>query len=146
MSARGIPEAAFVPQFIEKLYISADVAGMTTGQELHGYASTSIQCYRQMTADIAMSELSWDHPLITIEGVRFKTPAASTAGTVMTDVQADVRKVCSYPVWKDDVDCLSKMQAEDLFSPFAKNISHPGSHAIEELEMASFTLMRRVLE
>ena len=146
VSARGVPEAAFVPQFIEKLSISADVAGMTPGQELHGCASTSVQGYRQMTADIAISDSSWDHPLITIEGLRFKTLAASTAGTVMTDVQTDFRKVCSYPVWKEDVDCLIGVQARDLFSPFARNIPHPGSHAIEELEMASFILMKRLLE
>ena len=145
VSAHGMPEAAFVPQFIEKLYISVDMAGMAPGKELHGYATTSIQGYRQMTANIAVAELSWDHPLITIEGLRFKTLAASTTGTLMADVQTDVRKICSYPVWKEDIDCLGREQARDLFSPFARHIQHPGPHAIEELEMASFTLIRRVL-
>ena len=146
ISALGIPEAAFVPQFLENMYISADTAALTPGEELHGYASTSVQGYRQITANIAMSDRTWDHPLITIEGLRSKTLAASTAGTVMADAQTDMRKVCSYPVWKEDVDCVSGAQARDLFSPFAKTIPHPGSHVIEELEMASLILMKNVLE
>lgn len=114
-----------MPQFLENMYISADTAALAPGEELHGYASTSVQGYRQITADIAMSDPTWDHPLITIEGLRSKTLAASTAGTVMADAQMDMRKVCSYPVWKEDVDCVGRAQARDLFSPFAKDIPHP---------------------
>ena len=146
VSALGIPEAAFVPQFIERLYISADVAEIAAGEELHGHASTSVQGYRQMTANIAISNSAWDHPLMTIEGLRFKTLAASTAGTLMTDTQTDTRKVCSYLVWKEDVDCLSKARARDLFSPFANSVPHPGPHVIEELEKASLILMKRILK
>ena len=64
----------------------------------------------------------------------------------MANAQMDMRKICSYPVWKGDVDCVSRAQARDLFSPFAKTIPHPGSHVIEELELASLNLMKRVLE
>ena len=146
MSAHGTPEAAFVPHFLEKLYVSADMAALATGDELHGHASTSVQGYRQLTANMAMIDPARDHPLITVEGLRFKTLAASTAGTVMTDAQTDMRKLCSYPVWKEDVDFLSRAQALDLFSPFAKDIPHPGSHVIEELELACFIFIKRILE
>ncbi len=146
MSAYGSPEAAFVPHFIEKLYISADMAGLVPGEELHGHTSSSVQGYRQLTANMAMSDPTWDHPLITVEGLRFKTLAASTAGSVMTDVQTDTRKLCSYSVWKEDIDFLTKGQARDLFSPFAKDIPPPGPHIIEELEMACFILIKRVVE
>ena len=146
MSAHGTPEAAFVPQFLEKMYVSADVARLAPGEELHGHVSTSVQGYRQLTANMAMSDPTGEHPLITVEGLRFKTLTASTAGTVMADAQKDVRKLCSYPVWKEDVDFLSRAQARDLFSPFAREVPHPGPHVIEELEIACFILMKRVLK
>lgn len=146
VSAHGTPEAAFVPQFLEKLYISADVAALAPGDELHGHVATSVQGYRQLTANMAMSNPTWDHPLITVEGLRFKTLAASTAGSMMADAQTDMRKLCSYPVWKEEVDFLSRTQARDLFSPFAKYIPHPGSHVIEELELTCFVFMKRILE
>ena len=146
VSAHGIPEAAFVLQFIEKLWISAGIAEMASGEELHGHVSTSVQGYRQMTAGIAMSDSTWDLPLISIEGLRFKTLAASTAGTVMTDIQMDTRKVCSYLLWKEDVDCLGKAKAKDLFSTFARDLPHPESQVFAQLEMASLILMERVMD
>ena len=52
----------------------------------------------------------------------------------MTDAQTDMRKLCSYAVWREEIDFLSGAYARDFFSPFAKAIQQ------------CFVLTKRVVE
>ena len=57
----------------------------------------------------------------------------------------DTRKLCSQLVWKEDVDLLKREQAIAVFRKAASTIEHSEAIEIEELELASFIYITRIL-
>lgn len=143
----GIGESlkiARMPTAFKNIYISSYISN-SPGSELHGYSFSHSLGYRESDADIVVYDSNWQNPQVIIKQLQTTALTALTEGLMSNESASDTRKLCSQIVWKEDVDLLKRDQAITLFRKAASTVQPFGAIEIEELELASFIYITRVL-
>lgn len=144
----GIRESlkvAMMPIAFKSLYVASNV-NRTPGDELHGYSYSHNLGYREADATIIVYDSEWQREQILIEGFRTTALSAMTEGVVSADLALSTRKLCSQFLWKEDIDLMRHAEATTIFREAASAITHFLPIVIEELEIASFIYIKRVLK
>lgn len=137
-------KVAMMPTAFKNIYISSNISNLP-GDELHGYSFSHNPGYRESDADIVVYDSNWRNPQIVIKQFRTTALTALTEGLMSNESASDTRKLCSQLVWKEDVDLLKREQAIAVFRKAASTVQHFEAIVIEELELASFIYITRVL-
>lgn len=133
---------ARVPTFIERLYVSANTPS-SAGSKLCGYATAQKLGFDDVEATVVVSTPEWEKPLVILEC--FKTTSVSGAADSVstTGPPANMRKLCSYFHWKEDIE---KLSAEDIKTICNDFIQEGDQSLVGDLELGAFIYMKRVLK
>ena len=138
-------DKAKVPRFIEKLYISSKFDSKP-GMRYHGYSTSVPYGFNESLASIVASTEDWEEPLVIIEGCRSISLETMTEGISTQSVVKSLRKLSAHPTWGVDIGHLPLEKATALLKPFGDEIPDADSRIIQEMELASFILCKRVLK
>lgn len=137
-------KVAMMPTAFKSIYISKDISNVP-GDELHGYSFSHSIGYRDSDSDLVVYDSKWENPQIIIKEFRTTALTAMMDGLMSNESAPNTRKLCSQLIWKEDIDLLKRDQAIVVFRKAASTIQHFESTVIEELELASFIYIDRVL-
>ena len=143
----GIRESikvAMMPTSVRRLWVSADI-NRNPGDELHGYTSSNNAGFRVADGEAVIYDHEWQRPQVVIEGFRCTALTSMTEGVMSTSSASTTRKLCSQLAWKEDVDHLPNDKAQVLFSKIVSSIQHCDATVVEELELAAFVYIKRVI-
>jgi len=94
---------------------------------------------------VVASDSEWDEPLVIIEGCRSVALETMTEGIATQAISKSLRKLGAHPTWDVDVDHLPLDDARKYFGRTSDAIPDTDWNIIRDLELASFTLCKRVL-
>jgi acyl transferase domain-containing protein len=134
-----------VPTFVESLFISSSIK-TAPGDELNGYACAKDSGYRLKDSQIVIWDTEVTRPQVIVRGLRSMALSAMTTGNVLSDSLSNVRKLCLQPIWKEDIDLMTREQATASFRKPADAVQHVDPVIIEELELAAFVYVQRALK
>ncbi|KAI5464568.1 hypothetical protein BGZ63DRAFT_421580 [Mariannaea sp. PMI_226] len=131
----AIDDEPMVPTFIGSLFVSADISS-ELGRDFVGYSSATRTGIRNATANIAMSQDSWEQPSIVVEGLHFT--GISGTGQDSSAFLPNHRNLCTEIVWDEDVafaELTDLMQVVELMAhkyPAMSVLQVGGSAALSE--------------
>ncbi|MCJ1384009.1 hypothetical protein MMC17_007124 [Xylographa soralifera] len=137
-------KVAMMPTSVRRLWVSASI-DRSPGDELHGYTSSNNAGFRVADGEAIIYDREWQRPQVIIEGFRCTALTSMTEGVMSTSSTSTTRKLCSQLAWKEDVDHLPHDKAQVLFSKIVSSIQHCDATVVEELELAAFVYIRRVI-
>ncbi|MCJ1392471.1 hypothetical protein MMC18_005338 [Xylographa bjoerkii] len=137
-------KVAMMPISVRRLWISASI-NRSPGDELHGYTSSNNAGFRVADGEAVIYDREWQRPQVIIEGFRCTALSSMTEGVMSSTSTSTTRKLCSQFAWKEDVDHLAHNKAQAVFSKIVSSIQHFDTTVVEELEMAAFVYIRRVI-
>ena len=110
-----------VPTSIESMFVSADLP-KGTGAEFCGFAKVTRKGFRNFIGPIVMSDESWSQPKIIVKGFSCTEFGASSGEFDSSQgSSANIRKLCSSMLWREDVDHLTQKDAEIVLHPSRKD-------------------------
>ena len=137
-------KVAMMPTSVRRLWVSASI-DRTPGDELHGYTSSNNAGFRVADGEAVIYDRKWQRPQVIIEGFRCTALTSMTEGVMSTSSTSTMRKLCSQLAWKEDVDHIPHDKAQALFSKIVSSIQHCDVIVVEELELAAFVYIKRVI-
>jgi acyl transferase domain-containing protein/NADPH:quinone reductase-like Zn-dependent oxidoreductase/SAM-dependent methyltransferase len=125
--------AVGVPTFFEYIYVAADISN-TPGVEMCGYSQAIPPLSRETDGNIVVADLEWTKPQVIVRNLRCTTVSSSSDSDVLS------RKLGSRLLWKPDVEQVK----QDTLVVAAQTLPDPS--IAEDLELAAFTFVKRVLK
>ena len=126
------------------MFVSADLP-KGAGAEFRGFTKASRKGFRHFVGPIVMSDDSWSQPKIIVKGFSgTELGASSSEPDSSQDSSANIRKLCSVMLWREDVDHLTQKDAETVLHPNG-NDATMSKEAVADYEEAARTYMVKAL-
>jgi acyl transferase domain-containing protein/NADPH:quinone reductase-like Zn-dependent oxidoreductase/2-polyprenyl-3-methyl-5-hydroxy-6-metoxy-1,4-benzoquinol methylase len=125
--------AVGVPTFFEYLYVASDISNKP-GVEMYGYSQAIPPLSRETNGNIVVADSEWKKPQVIVRNLRCTTVSSSSDNDTLS------RKLGSHLLWKADVD---QVKQDTLV---AADQVLPDPSIAEDLELAAFTFVKRVLK
>ncbi|KAL9085033.1 MAG: hypothetical protein Q9165_007774 [Trypethelium subeluteriae] len=133
-----------VPTSIDSLFIAADLP-KGVGAKFCGFTKAARVGFRHFAGPLVMSDESWNQPKIIIKGfLGTELGASSSESDSLQDSSANIRKLCSTLLWKEDVDHLTQEDAESVLHPTRKDAA-TSKEAITNYDKAARVYMVEAL-
>ena len=133
-----------VPTSIDSMFVSADLP-KGAGVEFRGFTRATRQGFRHFVGPIVMSDESWSQPKIIVKGfLGTELGLSSSESDSSQESSANIRKLCSTMLWREDVDHLTQKDAEIVLRPSQQEASM-SREAIADYEKAARIYMLETL-
>ena len=135
---------AMVPTSIDHVYVASDVA-RAPGTKIIGTTKAKKLGFRQTVGEMVMFDNEEKKvPKVVIKGMQC-TGLNNQSAAQTADSAAGMRKLCAELVWMEDIDMLSKAEAEDLL--LSKTLQHVQPEATNTplIEVAAMIYIKRAL-
>ena len=133
-----------VPTSIDSIFVSADLPKGARAQ-FCGFTKATRKGFRNFIGPIVMSDESWSQPKIVVKGFAgTELGMSSGESDSIQESSANIRKLCSSMVWREDVDHLTQKDAEIVLHPSRKD-APMSKKAIADYEDAARIYMVKAL-
>ena len=129
------------PTSIDSIFVSADLPN-ESGAEFQGFSTLNRKGFSNFIGSAVMSDPSWKEPRIMINGLDYTTSGALGLDHVTEKKPWDVKKLVSNLYWKEDLDHVRQVEADDLFAPN----SLPDTETAEACEKAAADFMQVAID
>ena len=129
-----------VPTSIDSVFVSAKLPE-GAGAKFCGFAKAERKGFRHFVGSIAMSDESWSQPKIIIKGLLGTELGESDS---LQDSSANIRKLCSTMLWREDSDHLTQKDAEIVLHPNRKDAA-VSKETVADYESAARIFMMKAL-
>ena len=107
---------SLLPTSIESITISPNLP-KGAGAEFCGFTKVFRKGFREYGGSVVFSDDTWSGPKIVVKGM-VGTEVGVTADAQSSNKQkSSIRKMCAEMIWKEDVDHVRQVEAEQLFQP-----------------------------
>ena len=131
---------SLLPTSIDSLTISSSLP-KGAGSEFCGFSKVFRKGFREFGGSVVMSDDSWSEPKIIVKGM-VGTEIGVMADSMTSNKQkSSIRKMCAELIWKEDVDHVRQIEAEQLLQT-AKQSS---TELAASYERAAAIYMRRAI-
>ena len=134
---------AMVPTVIENIYVAESIS-RTPGTTIQGTTISKMQGSRETVGSIVMLDESCEIPQIIIQGLRC-TGLNNQTGLQATDANSSIRKLCAEIHWMEDLDLISKADAQDLILSKALDQAQPELPDASLTESAALVYIKRTM-
>ena len=134
---------AMVPTVIEHIYVVSEMARVK-GTKIHGTTVSRKQGVRETIGSMIMFDESRQTPQVIITGLRCTGLNNQTGGRV-SNVNTGIRKLCAELHWMEDLDLISKADAQDLMLSKALDQAQPDLPDLSRTEAAALVYIKRTM-
>ena len=134
---------AMVPTVIEYIYVAATMP-REPGTKIHGTTTSRKQGFRETVGSMIMFDELCKTPQVIIQGLRC-TGLNNQTGGQANDASSGIRKLCAELHWMEDLDMISKADAQDLILSKALDQDQPELPDLSRTEAAALIYIKRSL-
>lgn len=146
LTPAGVPlDRAKIPRSVESAYISAKIS-TKPGDKIYGYSRSQPYGFNESMMTVVASNSEWNEPMVIMEGCRAVALETMTEGMASLAITKSLRKLGAHLKWDVDIEHLTLTEARKWFGRTSDAIPDSEWSIIRDLELASFTLCKRVLK
>lgn len=138
-------KVAAIPTYIEKLFVSADISSQP-GTEFQTYSIAGYTGLKEAEASVFASSAGWEKPLVVFERIRATRLSAMTDVTSSSQSSSSLRRIAGEFHWKEDISNMEKEDIQAFCAATVRDTKDFPLGSIDEMEMAAFVYMKRVLQ